>query len=385
MKSYYQFEIQRPDIFIDGKEIPYYIDFNKIINKIEFIPKKVGNNISGENEINKEVCRSFEAKCDINLILENSIFKKYAEFLEEPETEKYFLRNEYFNLLKYEEGDFFKEHQDSKYIENHIGTILVYPPKKLSNYEGGELYLSKENVIIEAYEDKWSIVLLHVNTLHEVKPLKSGLRYVFKQHFIIDDNIKIILESKLIENINFSIDKIEDNKFELATEITRLNKEITNLKKKKYFLENADKCYEIVNEIINTLKYRGVKIICQNYYENPTLEKITGLDKYVMTLIQKDIKKEIKLRMFNQDGIIRIGKSMSEWYEIPGKIEELYNDEYLDMTEQKFEYLPFEKYKTYRISFDNMLTGNYQGILSEYNDQEYDNYLQMKISVIIIY
>jgi len=36
-------------------------------------------------------------------------------------------------------------------IKIHIGTILIYPPKKLFNYEGGELYLPKENVLIEAF------------------------------------------------------------------------------------------------------------------------------------------------------------------------------------------------------------------------------------------
>lgn len=92
--------------------------------------------------------------------------------------------------MKYEEGGFFKEHQDSKSNKNHIGTILIYPPKELFNYEGGELYLPKENVLIEAFENYWSMVLLHINTLHEVKQIISWTIYVFKQSFLIEDNCK---------------------------------------------------------------------------------------------------------------------------------------------------------------------------------------------------
>lgn len=87
--------------------------------------------------------------------------------------------------------------------------------------------------------------------------------------------------------------------------------------------------------------------------------------------------------MFNYDGKIYIGKSSEKWETIPTTIDSDYGEE-LDISNQDFYYLPFDEYETYRISFDNMLTGNYQGLLSEYNDYEYQNYIKMKITIIII-
>jgi len=386
MRSYYQFSISEPDLEIRNcfngsfTNLIDYIDKNNI----KFYQKKVGNNKLGQNIINKEI-RSCQ-ELPVNLFVKKNIFfKKFAEFLEEPDTENFFFITKNYDLLKYEEGDFFKEHQDTRYNKNHIGTILIYPPKKLFNYEGGELYLPKENVLIEAFENNWSMVLLHINTLHEVKPIISGTRYVFKQSFLIEDNVRILLENKLCENIELSIEKIEQRKSkeELELEIKHYEDILKNLKKEKFVLDNIDRCNTMVQDIIKSLKNGGVKIICQNYYENPSLDKLTGLDKNVIALIQKHIDKEIKIRMFNYDGKIYIGKSSEKWETIPTKVDNDYGEE-LDMTNQDFYYLPFDKYETYRISFDNMLTGNYQGLLSEYNDYEYQNYMKMKITIIII-
>lgn len=55
---------------------------------------------------------------------------------------------------------------------------------------------------------------------------------------------------------------------------------LTNLKKEKYVLDNIDRCNTMVQDIIKSLKDERVKIICQNYYENPSLDKLNGLKCY---------------------------------------------------------------------------------------------------------
>lgn len=388
MLTYHQFTINQPCIGNYGYNFKHFIENIKD----KFIPKPVGNNKLGKNEINKEIrsCQQLSNSIDLHFG-DKSFFNKFTEFLEEPETQELFLPllllpSKYFDLLKYEEGDFFKPHQDSKSNDYHIGTILIYPPKNICDYEGGELYLPKEDITIKAYENDWSMVLLHINTLHEVKPITKGTRYVFKQQFNISEDVKVFLESKLCNCIELSEDNInqEINREKLEIEIKHYEDILKNLKKEKYALDNIDRCNTMVDNIIETVKKNGVKIVCQNYYETPALDKLTGLDKNIIASIQKQIGKEIKIRMFNYDGQIRIGKSYSKWNTIPSIIDDD-NGEELYITNQEFYYLPFTYYDTYRISYDNILTGNYQGILSEYNDEEYENYLLTNVTIIVIY
>lgn len=387
MKSYYQFPINNPELEIlhryNGNDFVNFIEYITT-NNLKFIEKTVGNNKLCKNEVKKEICSCKKLTYSINLYFKKNVFHKIAEFLEEPETENFLYNDKYYDLLKYEKGDFFKEHQDSKYNEYHIGTILIYPPKKESNYEGGELYLPKENITIKAFDNEWSIVILHINTLHEVKPITSGIRYVFKQKFIINDNVKILLENKLCENIKLNEDKIENIKRKEELEIVIKHQEdiLTNLKKEKYILDNIDRCDAMVNDIINELNNGGIKIVCQNYYENPILDKLTGLDKNVISQIHKKIGTNINIRMFNNDSQIKIISTSSKIDSL-SNLKNIFNQK-IDLNDYDFEYIPFEEYETFRISYDNILTGNYQGISSKYNDYEYENYYKIKISVIII-
>lgn len=93
-------------------------------------------------------------------------------------------------LLKYKEGDFFNEHVDKNLGDRmtvygrqfHIASILLFPPKNSSRYEGGELiikYPDEERIII-ADETKWTCVFFRLNTWHRVELITSGTRYVFK-------------------------------------------------------------------------------------------------------------------------------------------------------------------------------------------------------------
>lgn len=94
-----------------------------------------------------------------------------------------------FCLLKYDIGGFFKPHCDhNQGIREsngkkfkHVATILIIPPIHLHNHTGGELKLFLENntEIITATDD-WTILIFKLGIIHEVLPLLSGVRYVFK-------------------------------------------------------------------------------------------------------------------------------------------------------------------------------------------------------------
>ena len=105
MRSYYQFPIPNPELEIrggfNGWGFPNLIKYIDDAN-IKFLPKKVGNNKIGQNEINKEIRSCYELSGSVNLYLrKNTIFKKFAEFLEEPETENLFSINKYYYLISF--------------------------------------------------------------------------------------------------------------------------------------------------------------------------------------------------------------------------------------------------------------------------------------------
>lgn len=95
----------------------------------------------------------------------------------------------FWKLLKYETGSFFGLHKDGKMNAVHIGTLLLLPPKNNMPYEGGELCCYDDNNnLLETFtslEQEWLAVILNINTLHEVKPIISGTRYVLKAPIIV--------------------------------------------------------------------------------------------------------------------------------------------------------------------------------------------------------
>lgn len=155
-------------------------------------------------------CRVYgEEKVDLNkrnsetynysYIMSNDLVNKYCEKnnllpIDYNELDNYWSSNSKiyktkFELLKYNVGGFFLKHKDrlmSKetdfYLHTHM--CLLYPPKTLSEYEGGEIiFYDEENneYLLEPSKfEKWTFVLFEQKTLYEVKPITKGIRYVFK-------------------------------------------------------------------------------------------------------------------------------------------------------------------------------------------------------------
>ena len=90
-----------------------------------------------------------------------------------------------FQLLKYQEGDFFNNHIDTKISSNHDYTCLIMINDKENQYQGGELILSDKdnmfNINLDNLKDAECVmVIFSIELFHKIKPITKGTRYVFK-------------------------------------------------------------------------------------------------------------------------------------------------------------------------------------------------------------
>ena len=89
--------------------------------------------------------------------------------------------------VKYLEGGFFKKHQDSIKNQHHFATILVLIPTRLSPHTGGTLRVWDENDKLHEFStetmDDVTVVMFHPSLMHEVLPVTSGTRVVFKYDY----------------------------------------------------------------------------------------------------------------------------------------------------------------------------------------------------------
>jgi predicted 2-oxoglutarate/Fe(II)-dependent dioxygenase YbiX len=103
-----------------------------------------------------------------------------------------------FELIKYEAGGVFQKHtdtfrggnhKDEPYLHTHM--ILLYPPGTVTTYTGGDLIIyggcgcecgceNGEMRITSDTLDNWTFVIFSQQTAHEVTPVISGERFVFK-------------------------------------------------------------------------------------------------------------------------------------------------------------------------------------------------------------
>ena len=105
----------------------------------------------------------------------------------------------YFNLLKYEEGDFFLNHRDTNMSNDvdgtHEYTCLIFCPygEDYQMLEGGELMLThpeglyniKFNPAVETRQKRFVMVIFSIDMYHEVLPIIKGTRYVFKKPLFV--------------------------------------------------------------------------------------------------------------------------------------------------------------------------------------------------------
>jgi len=129
-----------------------------------------------------------------------------------------------FTLYKYEAGDFFAKHTDRSREKLHKYTLLLFPPcsEMSKNYfEGGDLLIGKTRIKCNSIE-KYTYLIFNIDIEHELEPILTGTRYVFKSYLnVIDDDIipNSFPFSKTIHKI-FNIDVVKD--MNINTNISRI-------------------------------------------------------------------------------------------------------------------------------------------------------------------
>ena len=108
--------------------------------------------------------------------------------------------NNDFSLLKYETGDFFFNHHDTKLPtqsgETHEYTCLIFCPYGENNdiLEGGELifkhpeslYEIKFDSSVETKKNHFVMIIFSIDMYHEVLPIISGTRWLFKKPLFVE-------------------------------------------------------------------------------------------------------------------------------------------------------------------------------------------------------
>ena len=110
----------------------------------------------------------------------------------------YYYDQRTWTLIQYDEGDQFVKHKDGRSSDEydvHFGTLLLFPPKSFSKFEGGELVFydtedtDKIYTIIRPNEfDSWTLVAFPLNVFHECRVISNGTRYVFKSKITFKAN-----------------------------------------------------------------------------------------------------------------------------------------------------------------------------------------------------
>lgn len=104
--------------------------------------------------------------------------------------ENSFITYDFYKLVVYEKGGFFKPHKDTQRTNNHFGTLIVFLP---SVYEGGDFILSHDGVTKifnhsindESLLDiQW--VSFFTDCVHEIKPIVSGHRIALTFNLFFD-------------------------------------------------------------------------------------------------------------------------------------------------------------------------------------------------------
>lgn len=156
-------------VLFNKSEVDAILDWT---NKKEFITSQVYTN--GEEVTNKTYRNTTETSIKARGKVYNLLFGKFNTFgaVSLPFS---------VNILKYEEGSFFKKHTDATYSENSQTKerykSLIVQLSDSTDYTGGDVYLYKEGQKIEFSKELGNTILFNSDILHEVTPITSGIRH----------------------------------------------------------------------------------------------------------------------------------------------------------------------------------------------------------------
>lgn len=122
-----------------------------------------------------------------------SDYKYYIEFE---------MNNDY-QVLKYEENDFFERHQDNITDKRHFGTLLIFPPSIGElEHQGGKLVLDEINEEFDSSTNtSWKAVILLCRTFHQIEKVTSGQRVVLKTKLLFNDEYDTESEEDIYSDV----------------------------------------------------------------------------------------------------------------------------------------------------------------------------------------
>lgn len=383
----------------------YAKSFRNVNKELYLVIKdeKYYNTVELNNEFNKFIIDTYGENFK-NEGLDNFFFKD--------ENQENFYRK--WKVHKYMNDGFFVKHSDTKINENHIGTMVLLPPKLYSEYEGGELILYDINDSAKIEEkvvpniDTWKLVFIKIGQQHEISKVTKGIRYSFTSPYFINFTTQTLKSSKKY-NTKLSSEKINQVLLKDAqSKIDTYNSKIKKLEEMKMKLleriemndlEELDILSDVKNFVKNIPSYHSI-IICKNFYVSPEPNNLKMSDSILFNEILEEYP-STNIQFVNMKLRIPAGNSFDEieddeWgcesqnysimldYEIAHKFnKDIINDvELRSLLSNARTYSVFDDYYCYYNSDE--LPGQLEYNRSEYNDEYYENSKDIIVTVMIL-
>jgi hypothetical protein len=173
-------------------------DFHYSVSLLEnhhFIRTLVGHGSTDILDLEKRSSWTHTFSFDIHLFPDNVLqFMEQNHILTFQDDRKY----GFFQLLKYEKGDFFLNHRDTNMTVDdciHEYTCLIFCPygDDYDTLQGGELVFTHPDGLyhitfdpsVETRSGRFVMILFSIDMYHEVLPIINGSRYVFKKPLFV--------------------------------------------------------------------------------------------------------------------------------------------------------------------------------------------------------
>lgn len=138
----------------------------------------------------------FENRNQLNFLIQNKLEELFSKDFDYVEDLGFDINTKY-KVLKYQENDFFKRHQDSIRSTLHYGTLLIFPPATDElEHKGGKLVFDDKE-FESSSNNKWKAIILLCETYHEVEKIISGQRIVLKTELFFNENFDSDLDQDM--------------------------------------------------------------------------------------------------------------------------------------------------------------------------------------------
>jgi predicted 2-oxoglutarate/Fe(II)-dependent dioxygenase YbiX len=311
-------------LIYESKDRNIYNSKSLNINDVSWEKCSVGNSKTGDNYVDENIRNGYYSKDNVHLYINN---EDMNGLLDNVFNNKIFTSINYniaflngnyqpWKMLRYDPEGFFQRHTDGIRNENHFATGIIIPPLSLNKYEGGELVLydKNEELVINADENDWKIVVFSLEIEHELKPVKSGQRIAFVCSFEYDREMKYILNSSVYnKTVDLKLDNkiIDEQKESIIEKIKKLENEILEYRKilELYDVKNDNQnsnnyiLQELVDDILKQLKRNnnnGFIVALKDYYTKPIPSEFGMKDLIVYNTIINYFKEQnIEIRVMN--------------------------------------------------------------------------------------